>query len=78
MKYLILISSFLFAGCCHQGEYHITVYNNSDKDLYCRTFIDTTNNSFNEYLKKINHQTLVLELEKKILKRWTNILQKKL
>jgi hypothetical protein len=54
MKYLTLIFAFLFIGCCHQGEHHITVYNNSQKGLYCRTFINSKNESFNYYLKK-NH-----------------------
>ena len=56
MKYWTLICAFLFIGCCHHGEHHITVYNNSGKDLYCRTFINSKNESFNEYLKK-NHTT---------------------
>ncbi len=56
MKYLTVIFVFLFIGCCHQGEHHISVYNNSEKNLYCRTFINSENESFNYYLKK-NHIT---------------------
>lgn len=56
MKYLTLICVFLFIGCCHQGEHHISIYNNSEKNLYCRNFINSKNESFNYYLKK-NHTT---------------------
>jgi hypothetical protein len=45
---------FLFIGCCHQGEHHITIYNNSEK-VYIVTFINSRN-GFNYYLKK-NHSS---------------------
>jgi hypothetical protein len=59
MKNSIIILCFVFLGCCHYGEYSIAVYNNSEKALYCRTFINSNEEtSFNSYLKK-NHVTYV-------------------
>ena len=57
MKYSIIILCFAFLGCCHESEYTITVFNNSEKDLYCRTYLNLNNEaSFNYYLRK-NHLT---------------------
>lgn len=57
MKYLIIPLFFIFTRC-QQDTYSVTVFNNSDKDLYFRVFSDSGKTSFNYYLKK-NHETEV-------------------
>lgn len=55
MKYLALTLLLFLFTCPREDEYSITVYNNSDKAIYSRAFLDSENENFNELIIS-NHE----------------------
>ncbi|WP_396159507.1 hypothetical protein [Flavobacterium sp.] len=58
MKYLVTVLLFFLFTCPREDEYSITIYNNSDKAIYTRAFLDSENESFNQLIKS-NHEIVI-------------------